>query len=138
MHLKQKSKRCLWLFVPFFATVIGFPVFASAQDCGWCNADISGTVYHNKYYYGTVRTIYNPPSSGPDIAAIKFAGPASMRLGAHSCHGTDLAPSKLLPTSTYVGIVGHGTTFSTQTFCLFTEPGGGGSTGTFTANLDWD
>lgn len=114
-----------------------FPVSAVHAGTGG-NADIGGNVYSARYYYFTQRTIVSPASAGPDIAALKYSGPINMKLGAHDCFGPIFGPSQLLFISSYVGLVGDGAMNANQVFCLFTEPGGGGYTGAFSANLDWD
>jgi hypothetical protein len=61
-----------------------------------------------------------------------------MKLGVHDCAGYDLDSTQYINYSYYVGLVGDGATFGGEEFCLVTEAGSTGSTGTFTANLDWD
>jgi hypothetical protein len=100
------------------------------------NADISGEVHPTTTYYTTQRVINTPSSSGPDIAALEYTGPTSMKLGAHDCSFNQLASAKTINDINYVGLVGDGTTVHNQVFCMFTQSGG--STGSFSANLDWD
>ena len=100
------------------------------------NADIGGSVYGSKYYYYSARVIKTPSSSGPDIAALKYVGPSAMKLGVHLCSPTPLYVSLSINTGAYTGIAPHLGMSAGQVFCLYTEPTG--STGTFTANLDWD
>ena len=125
--------------IPAFALLIVMlaisllPVSAVHAGTGG-NADIGGTVYGSKYYYYSARRINTPLTSGPDVAALKYAGPAAMKLGVHNCSAAPLYVSLSINTGAYTGIAPHLGTSVGQVFCLYTEPTG--STGTFTANLD--
>jgi hypothetical protein len=81
------------------------------------NEDIYGDVGTYRIYYFRERYINIPSSSGPDIAALKYAGPTGMKLGAHNCVGGVLTGSpQIINTSYYVGLVPDQSTYHNQKF----------------------
>jgi hypothetical protein len=134
-----KRHNVLVRMVVLLAAVLLFLAPAASVRAGsGGNEDIGGSVFSVRHFYFSGRFINTPSSSGPDIAAVKNAGPSVMKLGVHDCAGNLLGVGTVLASSYYVGLIGDYSTYSGEEFCMFTEPGSTGSTGTFSANLDWD